>query len=295
MTQSEISAAFPFESKYVDVLGSKMHYVEEGSGAPILLLHGNPTSSYLWRNVIPHLSGLGRCIAPDLIGMGKSDKPDIGYRFADHARYIDGFIDALGLTSITFVIHDWGSALGFHYAKRNPDAVKGIAFMEAIVRPITWDEWPDQARQIFQGFRTPGTGEQMVLDQNMFVEGVLPGAVLRKPFDDEMAHYREPFPTPESRRPTLQWPREIPIEGEPADVVKIVEEYGDWLKTSDTPKLLLHFEPGAILRDLVPWCEENIANLKSVAAGAGVHYVQEDEPHRIGQEIAAWMRETGQA
>ncbi len=159
--QKEISPAFPFQSKFVDVLGSRMHYVEEGAGDPVLFLHGNPTSSYLWRNVIPHVSPLGRCIAPDLIGMGKSDKPDIGYGFFDHSRYVEGFIEALGLQNITLVIHDWGSALGFHYARRHEGNVKGIAFMEAIVRPVTWDEWPEQARQMFQAFRTPGVGEQI--------------------------------------------------------------------------------------------------------------------------------------
>src|SRR3990172_6764945 len=170
MTQQEISAAFPYESRFVEVHGSRLHYVEEGAGDPVLFLHGNPTSSYLWRNVIPHVSPLARSIAPDLIGMGKSDKPDIDYRFFDHARYVDGFIDALGLRNITLVVHDWGSALGFHYACRHESNVRAIAFMEAIVRPITWDEWPEQARQGFQGFRTPGLGEQMVIEQNMFVE-----------------------------------------------------------------------------------------------------------------------------
>ena len=177
--QKEISAAFPFESEYVDVLGSRMHYVEEGDGDPILFLHGNPTSSYLWRNVIPHVSPIGRCIAPDLIGMVKSDKPDLDYGFFDHFRYVDAFIEALGLRDITLVIHDWGSALGFHYARRHESNVKGIAFMEAIVWPVTWDEWPEQARQMFKAFRTPGVGEQMIMEQSMFVEAVLPGAVLR--------------------------------------------------------------------------------------------------------------------
>ena len=185
-TQQEISAAFPFESKFVEVHGSKMHYVEEGAGDPVLFLHGNPTSSYLWRNVIPHVSPLARCIALDLIGMGKSDKPDIEYRFVDHSKYVEGFIEALGLRNITFVIHDWGSALGFHYARRHEDNVKGLAFMEAIVRPLTWDEFPEQARQMFQGFRTPEVGENMLINQNMFVEAVLPGAMVRKLTEEEM-------------------------------------------------------------------------------------------------------------
>jgi len=295
MTQEqEISAAFPFESKFVEVLGSKMHYVEQGEGDPILFLHGNPTSSYLWRNVIPHLSSIGRCIALDLIGMGKSDKPDIGYRFPDHSKYVDGFIEALGLKNITLVIHDWGCALGFYYATRNESNVKGIAFMEGLVRPLTWDEWPEQAKQIFEGFRTQGAGETMILENNMFVEQVLPGSVLRSLTDEEMTVYREPYTTKESRLPTLQWPREIPLDGEPADVATILTESTAWAGKSETPKLLLHFEPGAIMRNLVSWCEENFKNLKTVSAGAGVHFVQEDQPDTIGKEIAGWMKETGQ-
>jgi len=289
--RQEISAALPFKSKFVEVLGSRMHYVEEGSGDPVLFLHGNPTSSYLWRNVIPHVSALGRCIAPDLIGMGKSDKPDIVYGFFDHSRYVEGFIEALGLRNITFVIHDWGSALGFHYARRHEGNVKGIAFMEAIVRPITWDEWPDQARQMFQAFRTPGVGEQMIMDNNMFVEAVLPGAVLRKLSQEEMDRYREPYPTRESRKPLWRWPNEIPIEGQPPDVHEAVQGYSEWLGESQVPKLLLWAQPGAILRNLVPWCRENIANLKTVEVGAGVHFLQEDDPHGIGEAIAAWMRQ----
>ncbi len=294
MTQREISAVFPFESRYVEVSGSRMHYVEEGSGNPILFLHGNPTSCYLWRNVIPHVAPLGRCIAPDLIGMGRSDKPDIEYRFVDHARYMDGFIEALGLRDITFVVHDWGSALGFYYAMRHESNVKGLAFMEAIVRPVTWDEWPEQARQMFQAFRTPGVGEKMILEQNMFVEAVLPGAIFRKLSDEEMARYREPYPDPASRRPTWRWPNEIPIEGQPADVVEIVQSYSDWLKGTPLPKLLLHAQPGAIMRNLVDWCRENFPNLKTVDIGPGVHFVQEDRPHEIGRAIAAWMREMGE-
>lgn len=287
--QQEISAAFPYESKYVDVHGSKMHYVEEGSGDPLLFLHGNPTSSYLWRNIIPHVSPIGRCIALDLIGMGKSDKPDIEYRFVDHAKYVDGFIEVLGLKNITLVIHDWGSALGFHYARRNESNVKAIAFMEAIVRPLTWAEWPEQAKGMFQAFRTPGMGEQMIMDNNMFVEATLPGAILRKLSDEEMNRYREPYPDRESRRPLWRWPNEIPIDGEPADVHEIVQAYSEWLGTSPLPKLLLHAQPGAIMRNLLGWCEDNIANLKSVDVGAGVHFLQEDTPHEIGEAIRKWL------
>jgi haloalkane dehalogenase len=290
MMEQAISAAFPFESQYVEVAGSNLHYVEEGSGDPVLFLHGNPTSSYLWRNVIPHVSGQARCIALDLIGMGKSDKPDIEYRFVDHAKYVDGFIEALDLKNITFVVHDWGSALGFHYARRHEENVRGLVFMEAIVRPVTWDEWPEQARQVFQGFRTPGVGEQMILEQNMFVEAVLPGAILRKLSDEEMARYREPYPDPKSRTPTWRWPNEIPIEGEPADVVEIVQAYSDWLQTTRIPKLLLRAQPGAILSaQMVDWCQFSFPNIKVVDIGPGSHFVQEDQPHAIGKAIADWF------
>src|SRR5437867_11913028 len=207
--QREISPSFPYESKYIDVLGSRMHYVEEGSGDPVLFLHGNPTSSYLWRNIIPHISPIGRCIAPDLIGMGKSDKPDLDYGFFDHARYVEGFIETLGLRNITLVIHDWGSALGFHYARRHGGNVKGIAFMEAIVRPVTWDEWPEQALQMFQAFRTPGTGEQMIMEQNMFVEAVLP--------DPPQALARRDGPLP----------RAVPDAGEPEASLALAERDPD--------------------------------------------------------------------
>ncbi len=287
--QEAISAGFPFESRYVEVEGSRMHYVEEGEGEPILFLHGNPTSSYLWRNVIPHLSSLGRCIAPDLIGMGKSDKPDIEYRFFDHSRYVEGFIEALGLRDITFVIHDWGSALGFHYARRHESNARGLAFMEAIVRPVTWEEWPEQARQMFQAFRTPGVGEKMIIENNMFVEAVLPGAILRKLSEGEMNRYREPYLEPASRKPLWRWPNEIPIEGQPADVHEAVAAYSEWFKESPVPKLLLYAQPGAILRGpLLDWCRENMRNLKTADIGPGVHFVQEDRPHEIGRAIAEW-------
>lgn len=290
MTQQQaISAAFPFESRYVTVLDSRMHYVEEGAGEPVLFLHGNPTSSYLWRNVIPHVSPHARCIALDLIGMGKSDKPDIGYGFFDHSRYVEGFIEALGLRDITFVVHDWGSALGFHYARRNESNVRGLVFMEGIVRPVTWAEWPEQARGIFQAFRTPGTGEQLIFEQNVFVERVLPASIMRKLTDEEMERYREPFLDPPSRLPTLRWPREIPIDGEPADVFEAVQTYSEWFGVSDVPKLMLRAQPGAILPEpLVQWCRDNMRNLTVVDIGPGIHFVQEDRPHEIGKAIADW-------
>lgn len=288
---ADISAEFPFESKFQDVLGSKMHYVEEGSGDPVLFLHGNPTSSYLWRNVIPHVSPLARCIAPDLIGFGKSDKPDLEYRFVDHAKYLDGFINALGLKNITFVVHDWGSGLGFYYANRNPSNVKGIAFMEAIIKQLTWDGWPPEAKEMFQGFRTPKVGWDLAVTRNLFVEAVLPGSILRKITDEEMNVYRQPFLEPESRKPVWRWPNEIPIEGQPEDVWKIAGDYWQFLQQSEIPKLLLAANPGAIMRKpLVDECREKLPNLTVVDIGPGSHFVQEDNPHGIGEAVAKWYQ-----
>jgi len=266
-----------------------MSYVDTGEGSPIVFLHGNPTSSYLWRNIIPQVSGTGRCLAPDLMGMGESaDSPTGSYRFADHSAVLDQWFDDMGLTSdVTLVVHDWGSALGFHWAKRHQDRVKGIVYMEAIVRPVTWEEWPDAARQVFQGFRSPA-GEDMVLEKNIFVERVLPGSVLRGLTDAEMEVYRRPYlETGESRQPTLTWPREIPIEGEPADMVELVGEYAEWLADSRVPKLFINAEPGAILtgpqREFCrTWPNQTEVTVK------GVHFIQEDSPTEIGQAIAEW-------
>ena len=275
----------------VNILDSTLHYRESGTGDPIVFLHGNPTSSYLWRNVIPRLESEGRCLAPDLIGMGRSGKPEIEYRFVDHARYLDAWFDALKLERVTLVIHDWGSALGFHWARRNPGRVAGIAFMEAIVKPLGWDEWPKDARDIFRAFRTPGTGEDLVLKRNLFVERVLPGSILRTLTEEEMSSYRAPFPDAKSRLPTWRWPNEIPLEGEPKDVVAIVEAYGKWLGESDVPKLLLAFEPGAILqKPLVEWCEKHFRNLEVRHLGKGSHFVQEDAPEAIGDAVRDWRR-----
>ncbi|MCH9039618.1 MAG: haloalkane dehalogenase [Chloroflexi bacterium] len=292
MTNQEISADFPYESHYVDVLGSKMHYVEEGEGDPILFLHGNPTSSYLWRNIIPHVTSLGRAVAPDLIGMGKSDKPDIEYRFFDHVRYVDGFIEALGLKNITLVIHDWGSALGFHYAHRNDSNIKGIAFMEAILMPIpSWDMMPEQMREIFKNLRDPEVGYEMVVNQNFFVEQLLPMAINRQLTEEEMDRYREPYLEPSSRKPLWVWPNEIPIEGQPADVAEVVGAYSQWLQQTELPKLLLYGNPGAIITaPTVEWAKQSLKNLSTVDIGEGVHYLQEDNPHQIGSEIAEWIK-----
>lgn len=281
-----------YEKQNAEVLGASMAYVDVGSGDPIVFLHGNPTSSYLWRNVIPHLTPHGRCVAPDLIGMGDSDKlPDSGpgsYRFSEHRRYLDALLEQLGVRErVTFVVHDWGSALGFDWANRHRDAVAGIAYMEAIVRPVTWDEWPAAARAIFQAFRSPA-GEDMILEKNAFVERVLPASVLRTLTDQEMDAYRAPFRDPgEDRRPTLTWPREIPINGEPADVSQIVTDYGEWLATSPVPKLFINADPGSILNGPQREWVRSWRNQQEITV-PGNHFLQEDSADAIGQAIARW-------
>jgi len=290
----EISAEFPFESKYQEVLGSQMHYVEEGEGEPFLLLHGNPTSSYLWRNIIPHLSGLGRVVVPDLVGMGRSDKPDIAYRFEDHARYLDGFIESLDLKNITLVIHDWGSGLGFHYAARNPDNIKAIAFMEAVVNTMEWDEIPEEHKLPFKLFRAPVTGWFMISVMNVFVNKFLPQMIVRKLSPGEMEAYRAPFPTVASRKPIRQWPREIPFSGTPADVYEIVRDYRRWLEETELPKLMFHASPGAIITPKVAESlKAELKNLEAIDLGEGLHYLQEDHPHAIGEGIANWYQGLG--
>jgi len=277
----------------VEVLGKRMAYVEMGEGDPIIFQHGNPTSSYLWRNIMPHLANHGRCIALDLIGMGDSDKLDESgpdrYTFAEHSRYFDAALEALGVQDkVTLVIHDWGSALGFHWANRHRDQVKGICYMEGIVMPMTWEAWPDAATEIFQGFRSPA-GETMVLDNNVFVENVLPGSILRDLTDAEMDVYRRPFlQAGEDRRPTLTWPRQIPLAGEPADVVQLVSDYGAWLQTSDIPKLFVNAEPGAILTGSMRDFCRTWPNQTEVTV-AGNHFIQEDSPDEIGRAIADWL------
>ena len=290
MSTPSISADFPYESRYIEVLGSQMHYIEEGEGEPILFLHGNPTSSYLWRNVIPHVTGKGRCIAPDLIGMGKSDKPNLKYQFQDHYRYIEAFIEQLGLKNITLVIHDWGSAIGFHYASLNPDNVRGIAFMEAIVRTAKWSQFPRDFKMGFKLMRTPFVGWMMISVMNAFVDKILPQATHRKLTPEEMAAYNAPYPTVASRKPLRVWPCEIPIDGKPERMHKVVSEYGRSLVASTFPKLLLYANPGGLItKRTVEWCEENMPNLKTVDIGPGLHYVQEDNPDGIGKAIAQWI------
>jgi haloalkane dehalogenase len=291
------SSEMRYEKRRISVHGSSMAYVDVGSGDPIVFLHGNPTSSYLWRNVIPFLEPLGRCIAPDLIGMGDSDKlqpsgPD-RYRFVEHRKYLDGLLEALGVKNrVCFVVHDWGSALGFDWTNRHRDAVKGIAYMEAVVQPVTWQAWPDAARAIFQALRSPA-GEQMILDNNVFIERILPGSILRPLTDAEMAAYRKPFlRSGEDRRPTLTWPRQIPIDGQPADVVEIVSDYGRWLETSPVAKLFINADPGAILIGSQREFCRRWRNQREITV-PGSHFIQEDSPDAIGRAIAEWLPTTG--
>ena len=287
-----ISAADAYERHRIALLETEISYVDTGAGEPVVFLHGNPTSSYLWRNVIPHVEGLGRCLAPDLVGMGDSGAaPDGSYRFVDHARYLDAWFEALELTNVTLVVHDWGSALGFYWAYRHPERVRGIAYMEAVVRPLTWEEWRDESRQIFQDLRSEA-GEEMVLEKNLFIEGILPSAVLRDLTEEEMNVYRRPYLEPgESRRPTLTWPRELPINGEPEDVVSIVDDYSKWLAQSDVPKLFVNAEPGAILTGSQREFCRTWPNQEEVTV-RGVHFVQEDSPHEIGEAVATFVRRT---
>jgi haloalkane dehalogenase len=278
------------EKHRIEVLGSEMAYVDVGEGDPIVFLHGNPTSSYLWRNVIPHVADLGRCIAPDLIGMGDSEKVSgLEYRFVDHRRYLDALLEAIGVEDVvTLVVHDWGSALGFDWASRHRGSVAGIAYMEAIVRPVGWDDWPEGSRSIFGAMRS-AAGDEIVLDKNVFVERILPASIIRQLSDDEMDEYRRPFQNPgEDRRTTLTWPREIPIDGEPEDVVAIVDDYGRWLSTSDVPKLFIDADPGAILvgaqrKFCRAWPNQTEASVR------GIHFVQEDSPDEIGTALRRWI------
>ncbi len=285
--------ANPLSKQYKNVNGKQMAYHEAGRGASVVFLHGNPTSSYLWRNVVPHVSDQARCIVPDLIGHGDSEKldnpgPD-SYTFVEHREYLDGLLDQLDLgDNITFVIHDWGSALGFDWANRHRDRVAGIVYMEGIVRPVSWDEWPEAARGIFESMRTDA-GEKIVLEKNLFVEAILPSSIIRSLSDDEMETYRKPFARGgEDRRPMLTWPRQIPIEGEPAIVVQIVQAYADWLSESTLPKLFINAEPGSIL--IGPQREfcRSWPNQTEITV-SGKHFIQEDSADEIGKAISAWL------
>ena len=288
-------SAKPFgEKKFIDVLGRRMAVIDEGEGDAIVFQHGNPTSSYLWRNVMPHCRGLGRLVACDLIGMGDSDKlvpsGPARYTFAEQREYLHALWDQLDLGNrVVLVLHDWGSALGFDWANSHRERVQGVAYMEGIVTPVTWADWPDNARKVFQNFRSPA-GDEMVLQKNIFVERVLPGSVMRGLTDEEMAVYRKPFATPgEDRRPTLTWPRQIPIDGAPAEVVRVVEDYAEWLAQSPVPKLFINAEPGSILtgrpREFCrSWPHQTEVSVK------GTHFIQEDSPDEIGAAVAAFVR-----
>jgi haloalkane dehalogenase len=289
-----ITADMLYTKKFQEVNGKNIAYVEAGEGDPIVLLHGNPTSSYLWRNVIPHLERLGRVIAPDLIGQGDSDKllasqGSDPYTFQVAYDYLAGLLDELGINkNVTLVIHDWGSALGFHWAQMHADAVRGVAYMEGIVCPVAWDDWPESARGIFKGFRSE-KGEDLVLQRNMFVEAVLPSSVIRDLSEEEMDHYRRAFLTPEDRQPTLNWPRQIPIDDEPAHMVKLVDSYGQWmLGNTSLPKLFINANPGSILTGKAREFCRSWPNQTEVTV-AGLHFIQEDSPNEIGSAVAQWL------
>ena len=285
----------PFATKkFIEIKGRRMAYIDEGSGDPIVFQHGNPTSSYLWRNVMPHCAGLGRLIACDLIGMGDSAKLSPSgperYSYVEQREFLHGLWEELKLgNKVILVLHDWGSALGFDWANQHRDRVQGIAYMESIVMPIGWEDFPEQVRDVFRAFRSPA-GEQLVLKDNVFVEQVLPGAIMRPMSAEEMGYYRKPFlASGEDRRPTLSWPRQIPIDGEPADVVAIVAEYAAWLTKSSIPKLFVNAEPGALLkgraRDFCrTWPNQTEITVK------GAHFIQEDSPDEIGTAVADFVR-----
>ncbi|MDA8597948.1 haloalkane dehalogenase [Porticoccaceae bacterium] len=290
-----ISASMPYGKCFKSIKGKSIAYIDVGYGAPIVLLHGNPTSSYLWRNVIPHLEGIGRVIVPDLIGHGDSEKlPDSEgperYSFEISYEYLAGLLEELNITEdVTLVIHDWGSALGFHWAKHHPEAVKGIAYMEAIVCPVTWDDWPESARGIFKGFRSD-KGEDLILQRNMFVEAVLPSSVIRQMGEEEMNQYRKPFIRVADRQPTLNWPRQIPIDGEPPHMVDLVASYGEWMASNqELPKLFINAAPGSILTGKALKFCRTWPNQKEVTV-AGTHFIQEDSPAEIGIAVAEWLK-----
>jgi haloalkane dehalogenase len=290
MGSSAISAADPYPRRRIPVLDADMANIESGEGEPVGFPWRNPTSSYLWRNIIPYIEASRRCLAPDLAGMGSSGKsPHSSYCFIDHARYLDAWFEALNLQeNVILVVHDWGSALGFYWAQRHSERIKGLVYVEALVRPVTWQEWPQRARSLFQAMRSP-TGEQIILEKNVFVERILPASVIRPLSDEETEVYRRPYLEPgESRRPTLTWPREIPIDGEPADVTQIVDGYAQWLAHSEIPKLFINADPGSILtgaqREFCrSWPHQEEVTVK------GIHFVQEDSPAEIGAAIAAFV------
>jgi len=275
--------------KRIEVLGSQMAYLEAGEGPVILFQHGNPTSSYLWRNVIPQVAPYARCIAPDLIGMGASDKPDIAYRVEDHARYFEAFIEALNLTDLVLVLHDWGSALGLDWARRHEDRVRGLALMEFMWPIPTWLDVDSGGAEAFRAFRSD-QGRKLLIDQNSFIERILPGGILRTLTDEEMTAYRKPFLDPASREPVYRFPNELPIAGVPADVWAMAEAYRAWLLETEVPKLFFWAEPGALISPrLAAWLQTRLKACKSVPLGPGRHFIQEDHADLIGREIAEWL------
>lgn len=284
-----ISAEFPFESKFLDVKGSKIHYIEEGTGDPILFIHGNPTSSYLWRNIIPYLSTKGRCIAPDLIGMGKSDKPNINYGFTDSYDYLNAFIEKMGLKNVTLVLHDWGSGLGFHYANQHRDNIKGIIFMESVVGGLKWETIEPSVRASFKLMRTPGIGWLLVNVGNLFIKKMLPNLIKRKLTQQEQEAYASPYKTIGSRTPLRRWPEDVPIGDSTSKVGKAIEDYRTWLQETTIPKLYFYVTPGVANKaETVEWIKGNFKNLESIFLGEGLHFIQEDYPHEIGKASADW-------
>jgi haloalkane dehalogenase len=296
-TTINISSAFPYQSKYLEVFGSKIHYIDEGEGNPIVFLHGIPTSSYLWRNIIPYLSGSARCIVPDLIGMGKSGKPDIEYRIFDHIRYIEAFINQLNLKNITFLLHDWGSVIGFDYAMRNKNKVKGLAFLEAHIRPVMdWSMVSLPVQELSTILHTPDGGYDVIMNSNYFVNKVLPHGCLRKLSDEEMKHYREPFDTPESCKPLWQYLQDLPLGDGPKDVVELITNYSQQLQKSQIPKLMMYAVPGFITTiSTVQWARQHLPNLSLVDIGDALHYAQETNPDTIGMELKNWFLDSVQS
>ncbi len=295
LPRTNVTEQSDWTGNHIDVLDSQIHYVESGEGDPILFIHGNPTSSYLWRNVVPFLSDQGRTIAVDLIGMGRSGKPDIAYRYQDHYAYLTAFIDALNLTNITLVTHDWGAALGFDYAAQHPDRVKRIAFMEGVLPPIfpqpSFEAMGEEMGGMFRAFKDPEKGRELIIDNHMFVEQVLPGFVSRPLGEVAMTEYRRPYLSPADREPLLAWPREIPIAGEPQDVVDRMTAIRTFMQTTDKPVLLLHADPGVVVPlQVVPWYVANIRNIETAFIGQGLHFLQEDQPDAIGRAISDWIR-----
>jgi haloalkane dehalogenase len=282
-----------YPSNYITIKDTQVHYIDKGNGQPMLFLHGNPTSSYLWRNVIPRLENSFRCIAPDLPGMGKSGKPYPNFRFITHYSYIEAFINKLGLNNIVLILHDWGSAIGFHYSMKYPDNIKGIVFMESLVKTWKKKELKLHHRIGFQLLRTPLIGEILIYGFNAFLNIIFPSLIRKKLTQEEMKEYKKPFNKTRDRKPMLVWPREIPIDGKPADVTAMVNNYSEFIQKAGFPKLMIYANPGAIINQQVKdWCDENISNLSTYYLGKGYHFIQEDYPEKIGDLINEWYNET---